>query len=149
MEVITKRAITDATMVITGGNGDFVVVGVGFGIVVVATGGLVVTGAGVVFSTTTVVNDTGGALPRCEVDPVLKTVSEPNWFETVNRTSYAPSNGYVWDGFCSEEPVPSPNSQLHEVGFPADKSRNCTTNGALPWRLSTVNSAIGVWVTVI
>ena len=91
MEVITRRAITDATMVITGGNGDFVVVGVGFGIVVVATGGLVITGAGVVFSTTTVVNDTGGALPRCEVDPVLKTVSEPNWFETVNRTSYAPS----------------------------------------------------------
>jgi hypothetical protein len=38
MEVITRRAITDATMVITGGNGDFVVVGTGFDIVVVAAG---------------------------------------------------------------------------------------------------------------
>lgn len=149
MEVITRRAITDATMGITGGNGDFVAVGTGFGIVVVATGELVATGAGVVFSTTTVVNDTGGALPRWEVDPVLKTVSEPNWFETVSRTSYDPSNGYVCVGFCSDEPVPSPNSQLHEVGFPADKSRKFTINGALPWRLSTVNSAMGVWVTVI
>jgi hypothetical protein len=91
MEAITSRAITDATMVITGGNGDFVAVGTGFDIVVVATGGLVVTATSVVFSTTTVVNDTGGALPRCEVDPVLKTVSEPNPFETVSRTSYAPS----------------------------------------------------------
>jgi len=38
MEVIIRRAITDATMVITGGNGDFVVVGTGFDIVVVAAG---------------------------------------------------------------------------------------------------------------
>jgi hypothetical protein len=76
----------------TGGNGDFVVVGTGFGTFVVGGNvGTVVTGAGVVFSITTVVNDTGGALPRCEADPDLKTVSEPNWFETVNRTSYAPS----------------------------------------------------------
>jgi len=89
--VITNSPITDAITVMTGGNGDFVVVGAGFGIVVVATGGLVVTGTVAVFSSTTVVNDTGGALPRWDVDPVLKTLSEPNWFETVNRTSYAPS----------------------------------------------------------
>ena len=122
--MITSSPITEAITVITGGNGDFVAVGTGFGTVVVTAAGTVVTGTGVVFSSTTVVNDTGGALPRCEVDPVLKTVSEPNWFETVSRTSYDPSNGYVCDGFCSEEPVPSPNSQLHEVGFPTDKSRN-------------------------
>jgi len=89
--VITSSPITDAITVITGGNGDFVAVGTGFGTVVVATGGLVVTGTVVVFSTTTVVNETGGALPRWDVDPVLKTLSEPNWFETVSRTSYAPS----------------------------------------------------------
>jgi len=89
--VITSSPITDAITVITGGNGDFVVVGIGFGIVFVATGGLVVTGTVVVFSTTTVVNETGGALPRWDVDPVLKTLSEPNWFETVSLTSYAPS----------------------------------------------------------
>jgi len=85
--VITKSPITDAITVMTGGKGDFVVVGTGFGTVVVTTDGIVVTGAVVVFSTTTVVNDTGGALPRWDVDPVLKTLSEPNWFETVNRTS--------------------------------------------------------------
>jgi hypothetical protein len=89
MEAITSRAITDATMVITGGIGVFVAVGTAFEVVVI-TGGLVVTDSGF-FSATTVVNDTGGALPRCEVDPVLKTVSEPNPFETVSRTSYAPS----------------------------------------------------------
>jgi hypothetical protein len=76
--------------VMTGGNGDFVVVGTGFGTVVVTTL-WTVSGEVVVFSSTTVVNDTGAALPRWEVDPVLKTLSEPNWFETVSRTSYAPS----------------------------------------------------------
>ena len=76
----------------TGGNGDFVVVGTGFCKVVIgAAVGTVFTGSGVVFSSTTVVNDTGGALPRWEEDPDLNMVSEPNPFETVNRTSYAPS----------------------------------------------------------
>jgi hypothetical protein len=91
--VIKNNPITDAITVITGGNGDFVVVGTGFGTVVVTTVGRVVTGAVVVAGVVIVVNATGAALPRWEVVPVLKTMSDPYWFETVSRTSYEPSNG--------------------------------------------------------
>ena len=73
--MITNSAITDAITVITGGNGDFVAVGSGFGTVVFTSVGITVTGAVVVFSTTTAVNDTGAAVPRWDVVPVLKTLS--------------------------------------------------------------------------
>jgi hypothetical protein len=83
---ITPSPITDATTVTKGDNGDFVAVGSGVGTFIVTLVGIVVTGtvgAGVAI----VVKGTGAALFRWDVLPVLKTVSDPYWFETVSRTS--------------------------------------------------------------
>ena len=41
----------------------------------------------IVFWVIIVVSGTGAALPRWEVLPVLKTLSEPYWFDTVSLTS--------------------------------------------------------------
>ena len=36
------------------------------------------------------------------------------------------------EGFCADEPLPSPKSQLHELGFPVEESEKETVNGAPP-----------------
>ena len=41
----------------------------------------------IVFWVIIVVNGTGAAFPRWDVLPVLKTLSEPYWFDTVSLTS--------------------------------------------------------------
>ncbi len=82
---ITSNPITDATTVTNGDNGAAVV-----GIIVdaVVTGVVAaVTGAVVGCCGAGVVKGTGAALPRWDEVPVLKTVSVPNWFDTVSLTS--------------------------------------------------------------
>ena len=63
---------------------------VGDGIIVDAAGtGVAAAVPGVVVSCgiAVVVKGTGAALPRWDEVPVLKTVSVPNWFDTVSLTS--------------------------------------------------------------
>jgi hypothetical protein len=52
-------------------------------------------------------------------------------------------------GFLKLEKVPSPNFQENRIGLPWDWSVNLTTSGAVPFVGLAVNSANGVFVTVI
>ena len=50
----------------------------------------------------------------------------------------------MWDGFWSEEDPPSPKSQSHELGFPPDRSVNCTVRGICPLTGAAEKSAESV-----
>ena len=47
----------------------------------------------------------------------------------------------MWVGFCSEEVLPSPKSQVQLVGVPVEVSVKLTTRGALPEIVSAVKFA--------
>jgi hypothetical protein len=60
------------------------------------------------------------------------TILFPAVFFTDRVTVYFPALLYVCTGFLDVEDVPSPKLHLHEVGFPALVSVNCTFNGVFP-----------------
>jgi len=49
----------------------------------------------------------------------------------------------VWDGFWSEDVMPSPNDQTHEVGVFVDESTNWTASGHGPSVSVAVKEATG------
>jgi hypothetical protein len=47
-------------------------------------------------------------------------------------------------GLWSEDELPSPNDQIHDVGEFVDRSTNCTLNGTVPLVTFETNAAAGV-----
>jgi hypothetical protein len=68
---------------------------------------------------------------------------------TVRLTLKAPAVEYVCDGFSLVEVLPSPKSQLQEVGEPVDVSVKVTASGAVPDFGVPVKFAVSGSVTVI
>jgi hypothetical protein len=80
---IARNPIIVALIATVGDKGAWVAAGRA-GVVVRFDGTCVVM---MVFWVIMVVSGTGAALPRWDVLPVLKTLSDPNWFDTVSLTS--------------------------------------------------------------
>jgi hypothetical protein len=76
---------------------------------------------------------------------VIVIVLLPLALVTVNVTVYCPGLKKLQLGFCPVTNVwpGTPKFQLHEVGFPVDKSVKCTTNGAHPAVVFAVKFADG------
>src|SRR5512142_198784 len=67
----------------------------------------------------------------------------PDGFEAVRRTVKLPVAVYTCVGFCSVEIVPSPKSQVHRFGPPAEVSVNWTIELTAGLCDDTSNDAVG------
>jgi len=77
---------------------------------------------------------------------VLVRVLVPPAFRTVSFTVYLPLLVYAWAGCFSVEVVPSPNSQVQEVGLPVEVSINWTFRVAFPLVGLPLKEALGAGV---
>jgi hypothetical protein len=80
---------------------------------------------------------------------VRVAVLDPVPFVAVKVTVFDPAVAKAWLGFCAVEVVPSPKSQLQEVGVPADVSVNWMTCSAIGEVGLQVNDAARAGATTI
>ena len=67
----------------------------------------------------------------------------PDVFVAVSRTVKEPAEAYTCPGFCSVAVVPSPKSQLHDVGAPPEVSVNRTREPAAGFAVDAEKDAPG------
>ena len=77
---------------------------------------------------------------------VLVSVLDPPAFVTVSFTVNLPAFEYAWVGCFSVEVVPSPKSQLQDVGFPVEVSMNWTVSVTFPLVGLPLKEALGAGV---
>jgi hypothetical protein len=78
------------------------------------------------------VKDATGGVSVTVIYPVFVSMSLPPAFVAVRVTAYVPVARYACDGFCEDEPPPSPKSHDQEAGEFVDRSVNWTVRGLGP-----------------